>query len=94
LAGVNNSQTITKPSISVYPNPANETVTISGNNISADNVTIQIMDITGRILLQKVANTYNQNLNASFDIKALSSGMYFVTLTTETQKFATKIVKE
>jgi carboxyl-terminal processing protease len=92
-AGINNTA-MAKTSVSVFPNPANETVTITANNIGADKVTIHIMDIAGRILLQNEVNTNNQNLVTSFDIKTLSAGMYFVTVKADGQQYVNKIVKE
>jgi carboxyl-terminal processing protease len=100
IAGCNlyhtNVNTIQLPAtlIKVIPNPANDIVIVQGMDINTQQAIITITDITGRTLLQKEVNTNSQNFTASFDIKTLSSGMYFVTVKTETQKYVSKIIKE
>jgi outer membrane protein assembly factor BamB len=80
--------------ISVFPNPASNSVNIIGSNISAEQVTISITDIAGRVLMQKEVNAANANLNTSLDITTLSAGLYFVILKTDTEQYVSKIVKE
>jgi hypothetical protein len=89
------SQTIpNKTTVMVYPNPARDVVNIEATNLPAENVSISITDIAGRMLLQKNTENTNGNIAITVDIKTLSAGMYFVTLKTETQQYVTKIVKE
>ncbi len=75
--------------ISIYPNPANETITIKTNNIQSENITATITDISGRILLQMEINN-----NATLDIRRLTAGMYFVNVKTRDRFFVTKMIKE
>ena len=53
-----------------------------------------VTHITVRILLQKNIENISGNIVTTFDIKALSAGMYFVNVATDTQRYVTKIVKE
>jgi len=80
--------------VMVYPNPANNAVTIEAKNLSAQNMTISISDITGWILLQKNIENTTGNISAVMDINALSPGMYFVNLNTGPLQYVTKIIKE
>ncbi|PKP18394.1 MAG: hypothetical protein CVU05_13570 [Bacteroidetes bacterium HGW-Bacteroidetes-21] len=61
--------------ISVYPNPANDNIQISGvdmNNLSQ----IIITDITGKVLVNN-----SNNLTENIRISDLPAGMYYITLT-------------
>ncbi|HMK06316.1 MAG TPA: T9SS type A sorting domain-containing protein [Flavobacterium sp.] len=57
--------------ISIAPNPANAQITISGK---MNNVSIQIMNSLGQIVLRK----NNVNDNSTIDISALLSGVYIL----------------
>lgn len=77
--------------IGVYPNPNNGVATVSVNLNQASEVNIQILDMTGRKIMD-VINTdlgvgkYNYNV----DITSVPNGVYFATITT---KFGTQTVK-
>ncbi len=66
--------TTEKPVVSIYPNPANETITISTTGTKGK-IDVVITDISGKVLMQdEVSN------NATVDVSKLSAGMYFVRL--------------
>ena len=63
--------------INVFPNPANDNLTIS-HNLETKNgiIYLEIMDVMGRVLINKTIN----NTNNQIDINQLSSGLYFFTV--------------
>ena len=64
--------------ISLFPNPAINTITLS--SIGSDPlISFEIKDITGRILLRKMAETNAGVYNTTIPIQFLDAGMYFVT---------------
>ena len=67
--------------LSIYPNPANDAVLISGLN---DNSPVIISDITGHELITVKRNTGS---NISIDVKALSPGLYIVRYKSYTLRF-------
>ena len=72
---------------SIYPNPANATVTIVGENLRQ----IEITDMLG----QRVATHQAEGPQATIDISALPTGIYFVGITDENGKRCVrKVVKE
>jgi hypothetical protein len=70
--------------VSVYPNPSSEVVTIESNMTEGS---IQIMDLTGKVIANEMIN----GVSTSFNTSALTNGMYTVILTNgstvETRKF-------
>lgn len=60
--------------LNVYPNPANATVTVSGNQLASHFNTYTIVDLTGRVLSTERVMTDN----LSIDVSKLVNGVYFV----------------
>jgi hypothetical protein len=72
----------------VYPNPNTGSFTIELNNGSVK--TIEVMDLTGRIIL---TNTLS-NDKADFNISGLSNGIYYVRVQSNNSVEVIKIVKQ
>lgn len=74
-------------SASIYPNPANATITITGESLRQ----IEITNMLG----QRVATHQAEGPQATIDISALPTGIYFVGITDENGKRCVqKVVKE
>lgn len=78
----------TSVNASIYPNPANDAITLQLSNAQTE-YKWSIIDITNRELMQ---NTATGNY-ANIDIKSLSPGTYFLTITTAYEKQAIKFIK-
>ena len=79
----------------VYPNPiVDGNVTISCITSSADNGTLQLIDVTGKILFEhNVALTRGENiLNQNFQVSR--KGIYLLRLTTANSVWNTKVLFE
>ncbi len=74
-------------SVSFYPNPTKNNVTISAN----DNITsIQLLDVQGRLIETKLNNSTETKLDLSKQL----SGIYFIKVYTEKGIKTEKIIKE
>jgi len=78
----------TQCNISVYPNPANDFVTVLSDNIIINN--IEILSLTGKTLKKIITN----NSIAHIDISNLNSGVYFLKINTAEFNKIIKIVKQ
>jgi|GEM_PF-494200 len=72
----------------IYPNPANDMIAINSSNYTFNNVAI--VDLNGRVI--KVASFDNVS-EASLDIAALASGVYFMNITSNEGMVNKKIIK-
>ncbi len=69
-----------KEGISIYPNPVKETLTVEWKKQKSEKVSVQITDITGRILnLQHIQLQSGNNL-FQLNTNKLSKGTYFVVI--------------
>ncbi len=73
--------------ISVFPNPAGNSLVIES---TVSNGFYELYDLSGKILLQGGVNALKFNL----DIDALSSGVYFITVSDFEKQLKGKVVKE
>jgi hypothetical protein len=76
--------------INVYPNPASDVVAIQLNHLTANNITIELYDLTGKLLqtsqiLQGSTITY-------FDTRTLYEGTYLIKIINEENVITKKIV--
>lgn len=71
--------------ISIYPNPANDQLTINTTN---NNATVAIYSVTGELVY--TGNTTNKVI----DITALNAGVYAVVVSTENSTSSTRLVVE
>ncbi len=75
--------------IAVYPNPATDKINVQLKNYS-QNLKIVVTNNLGQIILtEQLTNTDNLTTN----VTNLNSGVYFVTIYTDNQKFVQKFVK-
>ena len=69
--------------LSIFPNPANDFLTIESNLLISQ---VQFIDLTGRV--------FDYQNHRKIDISGLNSGVYFVRITTNSQSYVTKLVKK
>jgi len=69
-----------------YPNPFNPTTTIRFNLAERADVTLQVIDVLGRVVMQQNVGTVSAGMNQQFSLDAsrLASGMYLYRMTANT----------
>lgn len=71
------NQVFNADNILIYPNPASDLITITGNKTIITN--IDVLDNTGRVILK---NSNLNNKETNLDVSGLKSGVYYVRLFT------------
>jgi hypothetical protein len=75
----------------LYPNPANNNVTLHmADNANAD-VDVIVADVLGKIV---ISNKMNLNNNSNLDVSSLTSGMYFITVSANGKSTTKKLILE
>jgi hypothetical protein len=77
--------------ISLYPNPSKETSTLNIENIN-DKARISVVDMQGRVILQRELTPNNNSITTTIDTKDLSQGIYFVKINSDKINVAKKLI--
>jgi len=77
----------------VYPNPTNDVVNIDFVLENSNDITLRLTTIQGQIIKEVRMNGLSGMQTTTLDLTNQSSGMYFVTIATETESFTTKVMK-
>lgn len=78
--------------LTIYPNPANESVNISFDNILGGSIDIKLIDQFGRIIMtENNIQSYGSTV-LTFDIVNLSEGMYTVQLTSNQMTISKRLI--
>jgi hypothetical protein len=75
-----NSIETREPSVEIYPNPASGIFSIELYNAQAGIYAVSIVDITGKILIQRDFVVQNRNLKMQMDLSAYPDGLYLLKL--------------
>ncbi len=79
----------------VYPNPVSESLVITYQTSGTSNVTIELSDPFGKVILKKDHLFSKNNFSTNVDISTLANGVYFMTLIpNEGQSKTIKFIKE
>lgn len=83
-----------KKALTIYPNPANEKLTIELQSEKSTYPEIKIFDLTGKLIIKFEKQCfYEQEIfKAELDISDLSTGIYFVKLIQGDTTFTEKLV--
>ena len=89
----NETLSINKSSMSVYPNPTNSIVNIDYNLENATNIILKVTTIQGQLISEIKINKSSGFQNDTIDISNEASGMYFITIIGNNFNFTSKVVK-
>jgi len=83
----NNSRQL---NISVFPNPANDLLVIQAGNLVSNDMEIQLLDATGKLV--KTSKINKGSTIAYFDIRTVYAGTYFINVLNGDKKITEKII--
>jgi hypothetical protein len=78
--------------ISVYPNPAGETITMNLVSAGQSDVSINILDLSGKVLISNLANLKQGINQVSFSNHQLKGGISFIEVEKGNQKTHLKLI--
>ncbi|WP_171607214.1 sulfatase-like hydrolase/transferase [Limnovirga soli] len=81
-----NSATEKAGAIAVYPNPANNLVTVQYLSNSNNKANITVYDITGKAILTNTVNAIKGSNNFSFNVGNAAAGVYYVEVNNNNEK--------
>ena len=78
----------------LFPNPTDGEFIIQHSSLNDDIFSIQIIDVQGRLIEERITKYSNGLLNEKFDISRLNSGLYLIELMGEKGKIVRKLILE
>ena len=75
------------------PNPFNTELTVVLNSALEGNATVELVDMVGKVIAVKSANTAKNNSSIQFDTNQLNTGIYFVRINQNGTITTSKVVK-
>ena len=76
------------PEVTVFPNPAHTTLTVSFGRLPTISTDLILLNTTGQLVVKQAVNSVNQ----SVDVSKLPAGLYFLTIQNDAGKQTRKIV--
>lgn len=67
--------------VDVYPVPSGDHVTVSMNTFEYGKASVEVLEVTGRVMLKQSAELYKGNSNLKIDTNELPAGVYLVKVT-------------
>lgn len=80
--------------LTVFPNPADETLTVTCHQLKGATVLIAIYNAIGEKVMTVQPATIGQQTGAAIDVSYLSQGLYWIELKSGNQTFRTRFMKE
>ena len=93
VTGIDNHESVVTNMV-VFPNPSTETINVNLNLKSSQKVSIELTDITGKLILTKDAGTLTGESKQTLTVNNISKGTYLVRVVTENGTEVRKIVIE
>lgn len=78
--------------LKIYPNPAKNEVTVKFRS-TENNINLQIIDFSGKIVLNKDAQSSTGDYNEKLNISALPNATYFVVVKEGTKRTQKTLIK-
>jgi hypothetical protein len=78
-------------SVSVYPNPTADKITIAFNEVVTSKINLSIYDQLGKLVM---GENRDGQAELSYSLASLSAGNYFIKVNTSTKEYVTQISKQ
>ncbi|KPK84587.1 MAG: hypothetical protein AMS27_09460 [Bacteroides sp. SM23_62_1] len=83
-----------KYNLSIYPNPGSGLFNLSVDNLSSENVTLKVFDITGKLVYINEFNNRSNRFETTIDLSGYADGIYHVQLKMNKALFHRVLIKE
>ena len=78
--------------VTVYPNPAKNNLYISKGTLDAENYSVKMINVNGKVVFEKTF--YNSQLTEQISVSELSAGIYMCVISTENKQIFKKVIIE
>lgn len=90
--GVGVQENFEYDNLSIYPNPTNGQLNVAFDIEKAEQLEIQLYNMSGQVIMKDVVNGFNGHYQNSFDLSNLSKGVYVLSIVSDKGKVEKKVV--
>ncbi|MEQ9262037.1 MAG: PKD domain-containing protein, partial [Owenweeksia sp.] len=94
IAGISIEENIISRSLAIYPNPSSGMVNISFDTESSDDVTLTVLDLSGKVVRMIKSSNVNGRYDDKLDISELARGSYLLKVESGDIRAIRRIVRE
>jgi hypothetical protein len=87
-------RSITHDNVNVYPNPFTDEVSLKLDLIDDQEITIEIVDITGKLIYQDDKNAQTGTNNFALNLANHQAGVYIITVKTKNDMIQKRVIKK
>ena len=80
--------------LSCYPNPVNDFLVVKYSRNITEDAEIKISDVDGKVIQLQTTSQSQSGNEIHLDLKKLSKGVYFVSISFGKERFISKFVKQ
>lgn len=78
--------------VSIYPNPSTGLFNIVADNVKAETITVQVVDLQGKVVYSTSDRAVSSSYNKAINLEGLAKGLYYIKLNSEKGSNVQKIV--
>ncbi len=87
IPGIQQSIKVTRPTLSLFPNPVNDLLTISGSFPKGSTIHVEFLDVAGRCVVSlEIIDTFHGHFRKTVSVEMFSEGVYLVRAVSENQE--------
>ncbi len=81
-------------SLSMFPNPAREAVQLSFTPSGTENITVKVMDLSGKEVIRINASNHGSRFETTLNVAQLADGVYMIEISDGTLSAVRRLIKE
>lgn len=94
IADVSIGENVLSQNLKLYPNPTNGILNLELDLDGSDNISIRIMDMSGKQVFTQSIHHKSESTSESFDISNLSKGIYMIEVSSGEETAIRRLIKE
>ncbi len=94
LNGVSLTENGLSRNLRLFPNPASSILYIEVGNVSSADITVRVMDMSGKLVLSSGYDASGNSFESSLDISDLAQGVYMIEVTDGANTAVRRLIKE
>lgn len=85
-------ENVIENSLNVFPNPANDKLTVKFNTSKVNNLSVKISDVEGKVVYSRNESNFSGNFNENINVSNFGKGVYMIQIISDNSITTEKVV--